>query len=175
MLFQAVWKFQYGFQQIIDHVFVRALAMPSCFVSWIPIGHCFQRDHPLKLRPNLLWSEKFILWHLWESENQHSLSTVVKCQIFGRFIINVQRALSWRKILFSLPINITNNTNFYRLKKIVLPIQFCVIEFRIGHVTPVHGIWMTDYLFIRMHNTFNLSYKLFISQYFMYIKEYIRY
>ena len=33
LLFQAVWKFQYGFQQIIDHVFVRALAMPSCFVS----------------------------------------------------------------------------------------------------------------------------------------------
>ena len=33
LLFQAVWKFQYGFEQIIDHVFVRALAMPSCFVS----------------------------------------------------------------------------------------------------------------------------------------------
>ena len=58
----------------------------------------------------------FILWHLWESENQHSLSTVVKCQIFGRFIVNVQKTLCWRTILFSLPINITNNTNFYRLK-----------------------------------------------------------
>ena len=42
----------------------------------------------------------FILWHLWESENQHSMSTVVKCQIFGRFIVNVQKALFWRKILF---------------------------------------------------------------------------
>ena len=25
----------------------------------------------------------FILWHLWESEYQHSLSTVIKCQICG--------------------------------------------------------------------------------------------
>ena len=33
LLFQAVWKFQYRFQQIIDHVSFRALAMPSCFVS----------------------------------------------------------------------------------------------------------------------------------------------
>ena len=33
LLLQAVWKFQYGFQQIIEHVFVCALAMPSCFVS----------------------------------------------------------------------------------------------------------------------------------------------
>ena len=53
---------------------------------------------------------------LWESENQHSLSTVVKCQRPGRFIVNVQKALFWRKLLFSLTINITNNTNFYHLK-----------------------------------------------------------
>ena len=59
----------------------------------------------------------FIVWHLWECVYQHYLSTVVKCQIFGRFIVNVQKALFWRKILFSLPINITNNTNFYHLKK----------------------------------------------------------
>ena len=59
LLFQAAWKFQYGFQQIIDHVSFLALAMPSCFVSWIPIGHCFQRDHPLNLRPNLLWSASY--------------------------------------------------------------------------------------------------------------------
>ena len=58
----------------------------------------------------------FILWHLWESENQLSQSTVVKCQISGRFIVNVQKALFWRKLLLSLPINTTNNTNFYRLK-----------------------------------------------------------
>ena len=115
LLFQAVWKFQYGFKQIIDHVFLRALAMPSCFVSWIPIGHCFQRDHSLNLDKLALIG--FIVWHLWECGYQHSLSTVVKCLIFGRFIVNVQKALFWRKILFSLPINITNNTNFYRLKK----------------------------------------------------------
>ena len=58
----------------------------------------------------------FIVWHLWECEYQHSLSTVVIGHIFGRFIVNVQKALFWHKILFSLPINITNNTNFYRLK-----------------------------------------------------------
>ena len=33
LLFQAVWKFQYGFQQIIDHVSFQALAMSGCFVS----------------------------------------------------------------------------------------------------------------------------------------------
>ena len=64
-----------------------------------------------------LFSEgSFIVWHLWECEYQHSLSTVVKCQIFGSFIVNVKKTLFWRNILFSLPINITNNTNFYRLK-----------------------------------------------------------
>ena len=89
LLFQAAWKFQYGFQQNIDHVFVRALAMPSCFVSWIPIGHCFQRNHPLNLRPNLPWSVSYY----GICASQHSLSTLVKCQIFGRFIVNVQKAI----------------------------------------------------------------------------------
>ena len=75
------------------------------------------------------------------------------------FIVNVQKALFWRKLLFSLPINIANNTNLCRLKKLVLPIKCCVIEHRIGHVTHVDGICMTDYLFMCMHNTFNLSNK----------------
>ena len=129
---------------------------------------CFQRDHPL----NLTFKTKlaligFILWHLWESENQHSLSTVVKCHIFGRCIVNVEKALFGRKILLSLPINIlvTNNTNFYRLNFV------CVLELRIGHVTPVHGIWMTDYLFICMHNTFNLSYKIVYKSIFYLYKR----
>ena len=41
----------------------------------------------------------FILWHLWESENQHSLSTVVKCQISGRFIVNVQKNIVLAQII----------------------------------------------------------------------------
>ena len=40
---------------------------------------------------------------------------VVKYQIFGRFIVNVQKALFWRTISFSLLINIANNTSFYHL------------------------------------------------------------
>ena len=117
LLFQAVWKFQYGFQQIIDHVDLCSSfsnAKLFCIVNsyWplFPEGSFTQ----FKTKFALIG---FIVWHLWECEYQHSLSTVVKCQILGKFIVNVQKALFWRKISFSLPINMTNNTNFYHLKK----------------------------------------------------------
>ena len=59
VLFQAILKFQYGFQQIVDHVSFRALAMPSCFASWIPIGHC----HPGAWHMNDLHDYLFICMH----------------------------------------------------------------------------------------------------------------
>ena len=75
LLFQAVWKFQYGFQQICSSF---SNAKLFCIMnSYWPL---FSEGSSTQFKTKLVLIG-FILWHLWKSENQHSLSTVVQYQI----------------------------------------------------------------------------------------------
>ena len=90
-----------------------------CYVSWIPIGHYFQRDHPLNLRPNFDRLHIMAFMGVWKSALPVNSGQIpgVKCLISRNVYCQCAKSFGVNYCLvYHLRSLIITNTNFYHLK-----------------------------------------------------------